>query len=119
LYTSDREREKGISSMLPRRRERQTLDLPEEREMPRGRVRQVPNPAMEREMCDICARLVDMETTQRQTVGVGDVSESEIEDEAGHEGEEVAANECLIRVVARMGAREKMDILVYEGNLDA
>jgi hypothetical protein len=86
------------------------------------RGRQVPNPAMEREMRDIHARLVDMEIKQRRTTGVGDVSESESEDEAGHEGEEVtaedAANECLIRVVARMGAREKMDIPVYEGNLD-
>jgi hypothetical protein len=39
------------------------------------------------------------------------------------EGEEVATedatNERLIRVVARMGAREKMDIPVYEENLDA
>jgi hypothetical protein len=37
-------------------------------------------------------------------------------------GEEVAvedaAEECLFRVVARIGAREKMDIPVYEGNLD-
>jgi hypothetical protein len=53
---------------------------------------------------------------------LGDLSESESEDEAGHEGEEVAAedaaNERLIRVVARMSAREKMDIPVYEGNLD-
>jgi hypothetical protein len=109
--------------MLPRRRDRQTPDPPEEREMPRGRGRQVPNPAMEREMRDIHARLEDMETARRRTTGVGDVSESESEYEAGHEREEVttedAANECLLRAVARMGAREKMDILVYEGNLDA
>jgi hypothetical protein len=67
-------------------------------------------------------RLVDVEIKQRRTAGVGDVSESESEDEAGHEGEEVAAedaaNERLIRAVARMSAREKMDIPVYEGNLD-
>jgi hypothetical protein len=73
---------------------------------------------MEREMRNIHARLVDMEIKQRCTVGVGDVSESESEDEAGHEGEEVAANEHLIMVFARMSAREKMDIPVYEGNLD-
>jgi hypothetical protein len=113
---------KKISAMPPRRRDRQTPDPPEEREMPRGRGRQVPNPAMEREMRDIRARLEDMETTQRRTAGVGDVSDSESENEAGHEGEEVtaedAANERLIRVVARMGAKEKMDIPVYEGNLD-
>jgi hypothetical protein len=122
LYTSDRESEKEISAMPPRRRDRQTPDPPEEREMSRERGRQVQNPAMEREMHDIRARLVDVEIKQRCTAGVGDVSESESEDEAGHEGEEVttedATNECLIRVVARMSAREKMDIPVYEGNLD-
>jgi hypothetical protein len=113
---------KKIVAMLPRRRDKQTRDPPEEREIPRGRGRQVPNLAMEREMHDIRARLEDMETTQRRTAGVGDVSESESEDEARHEREEVttedATNECLIRVVARMGAKEKMDIPVYEGNLD-
>jgi hypothetical protein len=66
---------------------------------------------MEREMRDIHARLEDMEIAQRCTSGVGDVSESKSEDEVGHEGEEVTAedvaNECLIRAVARMGAREK------------
>jgi hypothetical protein len=108
--------------MPPRRRDRQTPDPPEKREIPRRRGRQVPNPTMEREMCDLRARLEDLETSQRRTAGVGDVSESESEDEARHEGEEVAvedaANERLLRVVARMGVREKMDIPVYEGNLD-
>jgi hypothetical protein len=41
---------------------------------------------------------------------------------AGNEGEEVAvedaAEERLFRVVARIGSREKMDIPMYEGNLD-
>jgi hypothetical protein len=108
--------------MPSRRRDRQTPDLLEEREMPGERGRQVPNPAMEREMHNIRARLLDVETKQRHTVGVGDVSESKSEDEVGHEGEEIAvedvANERLIRVVARMSARAKMDIPVYEGNLD-
>jgi hypothetical protein len=58
-----------------------------------------------------------METTQRRTVSVGDLSDFESEIEAEHE-EEVAvkdaANECLIRAIARMGAREKMEIPVYE-----
>jgi hypothetical protein len=56
------------------------------------------------------------------TVDAGDISEAESENEAGNKGEEVAvedaADECLFRVVARIGAREKMDIPVYEGNLD-
>jgi hypothetical protein len=63
-----------------------------------------------------------MEITQRHVVGAGDLSDSKSEDEAEHEGEEVAAedasNERLLKSIARMGAREKMDIPVYEGNLD-
>jgi hypothetical protein len=82
----------------------------------------VPNLVMEREMHNIRARLMNMEIKQRCTTDVGDVSKSESEDESGHEEEEVAAedaaNECLIGVVARMSAREKMGIPVYEGNLD-
>jgi hypothetical protein len=108
--------------MLPRRRDKQTSDPQEEGEMSRERGRQVQNLAMEREMHNLRAKVMDMEIKQRHTANVGDVSESKSEDEAGHEGEEVAAedaaNERLIRVVARMGARVKMDIPVYEGNLD-
>jgi hypothetical protein len=82
----------------------------------------MPNPTMVREMRDIRARLEDMETAQKRTVGIGDLSDSKSEIEAEQE-EEVAAkdatNERLIRAISRMGAREKMDIPVYEGNLDA
>jgi hypothetical protein len=77
---------------------------------------------MEREMRDLPARLEDMETAQRRTDNAGDLSDSEGEAEAERE-EEVAAkdasNKHLIRAIARMGARAKMDIPVYEGNLDA
>jgi hypothetical protein len=107
--------------MPPRRRDRKTPDPPEDREMLRRRGRQMPDPAMEREMHDLRDRLEDMETTQRRTTDAGDLSDSESENEVEHEGEEVkaedAANERLIRVVARMGAKAKMDIPVYEGNL--
>jgi hypothetical protein len=117
------EKREGISTMPPRRRDRQTPDPPEDREMPEGRGRQVQNPEVERDLHDIRARLVDVEIKQRRTADIGDVSESESEDDAGHEEEEIAAedaaNERLIRVVARMSARAKMDIPVYEGNLDA
>jgi hypothetical protein len=62
-----------------------------------------------------------METAQRRTVDVGDISEAESENEAGHEGEEFvvedATDERLFRAVARIGARQKMGIPVYEGNL--
>jgi hypothetical protein len=68
-------------------------------------------------------RLEDMEIAQRHTVSARDLSDSESEIEAEHEGEEVAVedatNKRLIRAIARMGAREKMDLPVYEGNLDA
>jgi hypothetical protein len=108
--------------MSPRRRDRQSPDPEEEREMPRGRGTEVQNPEVERDLHNLCARLVDIEIRQRCTTDVGDISESENEDDAGHGEEEVTAedatNECLLKVVARMGAKVKMDIPVYDGNLD-
>jgi hypothetical protein len=108
--------------MPPRRRDRQSPDPEEERERSRGRGRQVQNPEVERDLHKLRARVVDMEIRQRHTADVGDISEFENEDDAGHGEEEVtiedAANEHLLKVVARMGAKVKMDILVYEGNLD-
>jgi hypothetical protein len=97
-------REGHFSAMLPRRRERP-----------------MPDPAVEREMRELRARLDAMETTQRRTVDTGDISEAESENEVGHEetvATEDAVDERLFRVVARIGARAKMDIPVYEGNLD-
>jgi hypothetical protein len=88
---------------------------------PRRRDRVMPDPTVEREMCELHARIDAMETTQRHTVDVGDISEVDSENEIGHEEEvtvEDATDECLFRVVARIGAREKMDIPMYEGNLD-
>jgi hypothetical protein len=63
-----------------------------------------------------------METTQRCTTSAGDLSDSEGEVEVEHEEEvaaEDAANERIIKAIARMGSKMKMDIPVYEGNLDA
>jgi hypothetical protein len=109
--------------MPPRRRDRQSPNPEEERETSRGRGRQVQNPEIERDLHNIRARLVDMEIRQKCTADVGDISESKNEDDAGHGEEEVtaedAANERLLKAVARMGAKAKMDIPVYEGNLDA
>jgi hypothetical protein len=83
----------------------------------RRRDRPMPDPIVEREMHELRARLDAMETTQRHTVDVGDINKAESENEAGHEGEVVAvedaADELLFRVVARIGARKKMDIPVY------
>jgi hypothetical protein len=123
LYTSDRESEKEGFTMPLRRRDRKTPNPLEEMEMSRRRGRQMLDPAMEREMHDLRARLDDMETSQRCTTGAGDLSDFESENEVKHEGEEViaedATNERLIRAIERMGAKAKMDIPVYEGNLDA
>jgi hypothetical protein len=89
---------------------------------PRRRDRPMHDPAVEREMCELHARLDAMETTQRHTISIGDISEADSENEAGNKGEEVAfedvADERLFRVVARICAREKMEIPMYEGNLD-
>ena len=82
----------------------------------------MPDPTVEREMHELRARLDAMEIAQRCIVDVGDISEAESENEAGNEGEEVAvedaADEFLFRAVARIGSRAKMDIPVYEGNLN-
>jgi hypothetical protein len=103
-----------------RRRDRQSPDPEEERETPRGRGREVQNPEVERDLHNIRARLVDMEIRQRRTADVGYISESESEVEAEREEEitiEDVANERLLKAVARMGAKVKMDIPIYEGNL--
>jgi hypothetical protein len=109
--------------MLPRRRGRQSPDPEEERELSRERGRQVQNPYMEREMQNLRARMEDMETSQRRKADVGDISESEDEDDAGHGGEEIpaeyAANERLIKAITQMSSKTNMDIPAYEGNLDA
>jgi hypothetical protein len=89
--------------------------------MLRRRDRQMTEQVMEREMRDLRDRLEDMETMKRHTVNARDLNDSESEVEAEREEEvavEDASNECLIRAIARMGAREKMEIPVYEGNLD-
>jgi hypothetical protein len=60
LFVAERKQEK-ISSMPPRRRDRKMLD-----------------PAVEREMCELRARIDAMETAQRCTVDAGDISEDEV-----------------------------------------
>jgi hypothetical protein len=104
---------------MPPRRERQSPD-PEDRKVQR-RGRPAGNPEMERQMRDLQARLEEMETVQRRTSSAGDLSDSDGEVEAKREEEvttEYASTERLIKAIARMGARAKMDIPVYEGNLD-
>jgi hypothetical protein len=93
----------NVSTMLPRRR----VDPP------------VANRAMEREMRELRVRLDAMETTQRRVPDVGDVSEAEMEEvEVAEVVVEDAVEERLLRVVVKLGARVKIDIPMYEGNLD-
>jgi hypothetical protein len=104
---------------MPPRRERQSPD-PEHREV-RRRGRPAGNPEMEWQMRDLRARLEEMEIAQRRRVRAGDLSDFEVEEEAGHE-EEVTAEDAstvqFIKAISRTGAKAKMDIPVYEGNLD-
>ena len=48
---------------------------------------------MERQMRDLRARLEEMEIAQRCRAGAGDLSDSKVEEEAGHE-EEVTAEDA-------------------------
>jgi hypothetical protein len=76
---------------------------------------------MEREIRDLRDRLEDMETVKRRMASAGDLSDFDSEVEAEHEEEfaaEDATNECLIKAIAWMGAKMKMDIPVYEGVRD-
>jgi hypothetical protein len=79
----------------------------------------VENRVVEREMRELRARLDAMETTQRRAPDVGDVSDAENEEVEVEEavGEDVA-EERLLKAVVKLGAREKIDIPMYEGNLD-
>jgi hypothetical protein len=61
-----------------------------------------------------------MEAAQRSAPTAGDINdeeseEAEVEDAVG----ENVAEERLLRAVIRLGARAKIDIPMYEGNLDA
>jgi hypothetical protein len=89
----------------------------------RRRGRPAGNPEMERQIRDLRARLEEMETTQRRGAGTAEFSDSEVEEEAGHDQEEVnaedASTERLIRAISRMSSKTKMDIPVYEGSLNA
>jgi hypothetical protein len=110
---------------MPPRRERQSPDREDRDARRRGRPAGNPagNAEMERQLRDLRARLEDMETTQRRGVDVGEFSDPEVEEEAGHEREEVtaedASTERLIRAISRMSSKTKMEILTYEGSLNA
>jgi hypothetical protein len=70
----------------------------------------MPDPVVEREMRELCARLDSIEIAQRRATDTGYVIEDESENEAGAREEVVAEDateERLFRAVARIGAREK------------
>jgi hypothetical protein len=84
--------------------------------MPPKRCVELP---LEREMREMCTRLDAMEKAQRRAPDVGDVSEVENEEVEVEEAVvEDATEEHLLRAVLKLGAREKIDIPMYEGNLE-
>jgi hypothetical protein len=94
---------------MPPRRDRQSPD-PEDREMQRRRGRQMEDPAIERQMKDLRARLEDMETTHRRTASAGDLSDFDSETEAEREEEftaEDASNEHLIKAIVQDGSKRE------------
>jgi hypothetical protein len=60
------------------------------------------------------------EIAQRRTPDVGDVSEAESEEEEKGEENvaEYVAQDCLIKVVSKIGARARIEVLMYEDNLE-
>jgi hypothetical protein len=106
---------------MPPGRERQSPDR-EDRDA-RRRGRPAGNPEIEHQIQDIKARLEDMETTQRRGADAGEFSDPEMEEQAGHDEGEVSAEDAsierLIKAISRMSLKTKMDILVYEGSLNA
>ena len=64
-------------------------------------------------------RLDTMETMQRRAPDAGDISEPESEEvEVEENVEEDAAQDCLIKVVSKIGARAKIEVPMYEGRLE-
>jgi hypothetical protein len=79
----------------------------------------IENRAMEREMRELRGRLDAMETTQRRAPDAGDINDAENKEVEVEEAvEEDVANKCLLKAVFKLGARSKIDIPMYVGNLD-
>jgi hypothetical protein len=81
--------------------------------------RRIENEEMGEEMRQLRMRLDDMETTQRRAPDAGDISEEKNEDlEEGGVVEGEPPEEPLLRYVSRIGTREKIEVPMYEGNLE-
>ena len=64
-------------------------------------------------------RLDAMETTQRRSPNTGDISEAEsVEETEGEENVVDDAQDHLIKVVSKIGARARIEVPMYEGNLE-
>jgi hypothetical protein len=60
-----------------------------------------------------------METMERRELDDGDISEAEFEEiEVEENVVEDAAQDCLIKVVSKIGARARIEVPMYEGNLE-
>jgi L-ribulose-5-phosphate 3-epimerase UlaE len=77
------------------------------------------NRVVERKMRELRARLEVMEAAKRRAPDVGNISDVESESVEAEEatGEDVT-KEHLLRVVVRLGGRAKIEVPMYEGNLD-
>jgi len=70
-------------------------------------------------MREFHARLDAMETTQRRVPDAGDISEAKNEEvEVKETVAEDVVKECLMKAVVKLGARVKINVPIYEGNLD-
>ena len=64
-------------------------------------------------------KLDTMETTQRRALDVGDIREAESEEiEIEENVAEDVAQDRLIKVVSKIGAIARIEVLMYEGNLE-
>jgi len=69
---------------------------------------------MEREIRELRERMDAMETTQWRDPDFGDIGDAENEDVIVEDYME----ELLLKAVVRLGSRQKINIPMYQGNLD-
>jgi hypothetical protein len=80
----------------------------------------IENKAMEREIRELRARLDAMETTQRRAPDARDINDAKNEEVEVKEAiDEDVVEERLLKAVVKLGARVKIDVPMYEDNLDS
>jgi hypothetical protein len=78
------------------------------------------NQFVQREIREICAILEAMEVMQRREPDARDIGDAESEEvEVEKDAGENVVEECLLRAILILGARAKIEVPMYEGNLDA